>query len=182
MNITENLKLYYKALREVCLLHKDQVYDKEVGYPYMIHLISVTEVLTRFGFTSHEFPDLHIAGLFHDAIEDQGKSYKELEKDYGKEVADIVWLCTDDIVLTSKGAPRHERHAVTYPRIAKNINAVIVKMCDRISNVEYGISVNNLSQYRKYRREYKFFRETLKTDNVLTQNMWKHLDQLFDWT
>lgn len=185
MNINDNQKKYYKALQIACIAHKDQIYDREHGYPYMLHLISVTEVLSRFDFSINENPELHISAIFHDIIEDQDMKYKDIEKDFGKEIADIVFLCTDDIVMAAQGASRHERHAVTYPKLAKNDKSIVIKLCDRISNVEYGISNDNLKQYRKYRREYKFFRDTLKKDTMFgekTNKMWEHLDSLFDWT
>lgn len=171
-------KVYYKALKEVCIIHKDQKYD---NYPYIIHLISSGEVLTRFGFCLEKYINLHIAVAFHDAVEDQQVKVQHISKNYGDRVGTMVNLCTDE-----KGLTRKERHEKTYPLIAKDDDAVVVKLCDRIANTEYGISTDNLSQYRKYCREYVYFRNTLRNENNIhwdkVSKMWNHLDNLFDWT
>jgi hypothetical protein len=39
-----------------------------------------------------------------------------------------------------------------------------------------------LKQWRKYRKEYAYFKETLyKVDQVEAAPMWATLDKLFDW-
>lgn len=173
--IPEYQKKHYEALSYACIIHKDQMYD--VDKPYMFHLIAVGNVLTRFGFTLSEYWYLHAAALLHDTVEDRQAKIKDIREKFGDEVAIPVYLVSDE-----KGMERSERHKKTYPEIAKNESAVIVKLGDRIANVEYGISTSDLKHYRKYRKEYKYFRKTLKKEaHLLTIEMWKHLDNLFDW-
>lgn len=165
-------KLYHETLVWITTVHGDQKYDKDL--PYIFHLVSVENVLTRFGFSLESDIKLHIAALCHDAVEDTKVELKEILKRYGEDVEKIVDLVTDE-----KGATRSERHKKTYPKLAVSEDAVIVKLSDRIANVEYGISVNNLSQYRKYIKEYNFFRDTLyNPKHTRTIKMWEHLDSL----
>lgn len=174
IEIPKYQKLYYSALTEACIIHKDQMYDDKT---YLFHLITVGNVLTRFGFSLEHYYNLHIAALLHDSVEDRNAKIRDIKSKFGEEVGDIVYLVTDE-----KGMSRHERHLKTYPEIAKSQSAVIVKVGDRIANVEYGISTNNLKKYKMYRKEYKYFRDTLKQpDHLQVVEMWKHLDTLFDW-
>ena len=51
-----------------------------------------------------------------------------------------------------------------------------------ISNIEYSIATNNLKQYKKYLKEYEFFRNTLfHEDHIEAREMWKCLDECFEW-
>jgi len=51
---------------------------------------------------------------------------------------------------------------------------------DRITNVEYSIATNNLKQFRKYQKEYMFFRNTLfNPEQIETIEMWNTLDEHF---
>lgn len=172
MTVKNFQKLYHETLVWITKIHGDQKYDKDL--PYIFHLVSVENVLTRFGFPLETDMELHISALCHDAVEDGRTELKEILKRYGEKIEKIVDLVTDE-----KGATRAERHKKTYPKLAISEDAVIVKLSDRIANVEYGISVNNLSQYRKYMKEYTFFRDTLyNVAHTRTTKMWEHLDSL----
>lgn len=177
MNTEESLKAqthYTKAIKWATKAHKEQMYD---DLPYVYHLMSVDEVLTRFGFSIAECMDLHIASLCHDVVEDHKAKLSEVIEQFGENVGLIVNYVTDE-----KGFNRKERHEKTYPILAQSEDAVIVKLCDRIANVEYGLATGNAKQFKKYLREYKFFRDTLKKkEHTRTVNLWKHLDGLFEW-
>ena len=166
---------YTKAIKWATKAHKEQMYD---DLPYVYHLMSVDEVLTRFGFSIADYLDLHIASLCHDVVEDHKAKLSEVIENFGENVGRLVDYVTDE-----KGLNRKERHEKTYPILAKSEDAVIVKLCDRIANVEYGLSTGNAKQFKKYLREYKFFRDTLKNkEHSRTKMLWKHLDNLFEWS
>lgn len=174
----ECLKKYNDAMVFAINAHKDQTYgDGNNAKPYVIHLISVSEVLTRFGFhiiDSDRGIILHIASLLHDSIEDAGIKFRDIEKQFGKDVAEIVFCVTDEL-----GRNRKERHEKTYPKIRANKNAVVVKLADRIANVEYS-SKNRSRQMDMYRHEYSDFKHHLfNGDNV---DMWNHLEHLLNPT
>jgi (p)ppGpp synthase/HD superfamily hydrolase len=54
-------------------------------------------------------PELVIAALLHDAIEDQGVTAVEIERTWGKRVADLVLEVTDDKSLPKPFASRSRR-------------------------------------------------------------------------
>ena len=81
-----------EALIFVFHLHKNQQ-RKGSGIPYIAHLLSVAALVLEDGGDE----DLAIAGLLHDAVEDQGGAVvleKIIDK-FGDRVASIVDGCTD---------------------------------------------------------------------------------------
>ncbi len=161
------------ALKELAFdLHR---YQKYGSHPYSYHLTKVEEVLHRF---NHTDPTLIIAAWFHDSMEDQGATKESLLKlGVPAETVDIVYRVSDE-----PGANRKERKANTYPKINGNINATIVKLADRIANVEEGVLTGNSKKFSMYQSEYKEFKEKLFSRNPLTDAMWSHLDQLLPHT
>ena len=73
-------KAYTFALRA----HKDQKRDS--GDPYLIHPVAVADILSDLKLDSATIA----TGLLHDTIEDTKTTYKTVEKEFGKEVADLV--------------------------------------------------------------------------------------------
>jgi hypothetical protein len=65
--------------------------------PYISHLIAVSALVWEDGGTE----DQAIAGLLHDAIEDQKQSHASIQQRFGQTVADIVQACTDTDVTDS---------------------------------------------------------------------------------
>ena len=171
--IPEFQQSYYSALVFACEKHASQFYDRDK--PYIFHLVNVCMTLTRFGFSLENHIHLHLAGILHDVVEDTTTKLSEVRKLFGDEVADIVNLVTDE-----KGETRKERHEKTYPVLASNRDAILVKLADRITNVEYSIATSNLKQFRKYQKEYVYFRKVLYfEDHVEATKMWKCLDEHF---
>lgn len=74
------------------------------------------------------------AGCFaHDRIEDCRETHADLVKYCGKDVADIVYAVTDE-----KGKTREERKPKKlYDDMLYNMEAVFVKLCDRLANLKY---------------------------------------------
>ncbi len=166
---------YFSALVFATTAHGTQQYDKDK--PYIFHLANVCQTLNRFGFSIESHPYLQVAGILHDVVEDTDVKIREVRSRFGDRVADIVKLVTDQ-----PGETREERHKATYPDLATNRDAILVKLADRITNIEYSEFTSNLKQWRKYRREYPYFRETLyKVDHLEAVSMWTALDKLFDW-
>lgn len=175
--ISESTQKYYEALIVACEAHGGQMYDK--NKPYLFHLTSVGMTLSRFGFSFESHLHLHLCAILHDTLEDTDLSRKEIKERFGHEVMVIVDLLTDD----PKGCTnRHERHLQTYPKLATNRDAILVKLADRITNAEYSEYSSSISMWKKYRKEYKYFRDTLYfADHLDAQAMWARLDDIFDY-
>src|SRR5210317_357166 len=75
-----------KAYKFVEMIHADQVHPTS-GEPYIVHLLSVTEILLKMRLDLQTV----ISGLLHGVLkQDHSLSIKDLEKDYGRDVANIV--------------------------------------------------------------------------------------------
>jgi guanosine-3',5'-bis(diphosphate) 3'-pyrophosphohydrolase len=124
--------------------HKGQTYGDE--FPYIIHLQAVESVMLRFGIYNTEY----LCGAWlHDTLEDTQATYEELASFFGEAVAENVAAVTEP-----KGGNRKSRYEQTYPRIkARGIPAVIIKLADRIANVE--TSGKKVGMYRKEHAEFK---------------------------
>lgn len=149
--------------------HRDQRYGDR---PYASHLIDVVENLRRFGVDT---PELVAAAWLHDTVEDTAVTVQEVAERFGPRVAALV-----SAVTTSPGPTRKERLVHTYPRIAATEGAVLVKLADRIANVEACWSTRDRRLFM-YREEYPAFRAALRVEGEVPQ-MWAHLDRLLAHT
>jgi (p)ppGpp synthase/HD superfamily hydrolase len=134
--------------------HVDQKYGP---FPYGFHLYDVVAVAHRFGF---EDPIILAACWLHDTIEDTETTYEELVEKFGQEIADIVLAVSKNGVGNRKA-----QNTECYGRTAKNFKAIIVKLCDRIANVESG-EKNDM-----YRKEHLDFVRILTSVNHEAGNL-----------
>ncbi len=149
-------------------------YQTYGGLPYKKHLEDVSAVLTRFGYTEDNPIGylLQPASFLHDCLEDCGKTYEELVSIFGKQISDIVECVSDE-----EGDTRKERKSKTYTKTASNPNAIILKLADRIANVENSLSITKKKFLDMYKREHADFKQYLYYPG-LSDRMWFHLDEL----
>lgn len=138
-----------KAKQFALQAHESQKYG---DYPYSKHLNDVYNILVSFGF---DYEEIFVVAWLHDTIEDTHVTYEDIYEDFGKEIADLVYLVTD-----KRGKSRSERHQKTYPDIAESPVATAVKSADRLANM-----TNSQHEKEKmffmYEKEYPYFKETL---------------------
>lgn len=161
------------------LLKKARVYAQKAHlaetygeiYPYYKHLEDVYNVLIRFGFNEIDNLNLLVAGWLHDILEDAARSYSDIKKEFGIEVAEIVYNMTDEL-----GRNRKERKEKTYPKIRSNINSVVLKVADRIANIEFSATQND-GHFKMYQKEHEEFVHQLRIHNHIPI-MWEHLNKI----
>lgn len=120
------------ALLYASRLHRDQV-RKGSGIPYIAHLLSVSSRVIVAGGSEVQA----IAGLLHDAAEDQGgqATLDEIEKRFGQPVARIVSDCTDAWVEPKPAwRPRKEAYLAALP--GKPATSLLVSLADKVDNAE----------------------------------------------
>jgi hypothetical protein len=125
-------KLYDQALVYASELHRNQV-RKGSGIPYIAHLLSVSSRVLSAGGTEVQA----IAGLLHDAAEDQGgkPTLDRIKKKFGIEVAQIVSDCTDSWTdEKSEWRPRKEAYLAILPNKAPT--SLLVSLADKVDNAE----------------------------------------------
>jgi (p)ppGpp synthase/HD superfamily hydrolase len=151
-------------------LHAKQTYDDQ---DYIYHIDMVVCVLERFGIYDE---DLIIAAYLHDSVEDTSASLKLIEKYFGIEVMRIV-----NAVTNEQGLNRKERNLKTYQKLMQNKRAIIVKLADRIANVEQALLKGNMRFFKMYADEYPGFKYYLRgVSTEQAKPLWEHLDKLFE--
>jgi guanosine-3',5'-bis(diphosphate) 3'-pyrophosphohydrolase len=149
--------------------HGEQRYGRA---PYVAHLDEVAGVLSRFG---HAEDEVSVAAAFlHDVLEDTDTTEAGLRVHFGDDIADVVLALTDP-----RCGSRSEKKNRSLPRIRKLPRAVLVKLADRIANVEASLSLPHF--YEKYRREQKKFEKVLRVEGEFDE-MWDYLSGLFAGT
>ena len=147
------------------------------GQPYRAHLESVENVLLRFGFSDPEDAThqvLRLAAWAHDLVEDTDVDRITLRILQGPDVERLVWSVTEE-----PGVNREERHGKTYQKIMASAPwAIVLKLADRISNVEASLAHGPERLLKMYRNEHGGFRAALYRTDDITADMWTHLDGL----
>jgi len=138
-----------KAIFLATRIHGNQTYGI---FPYMYHIKEVLDIAIDLNLSEN----IQIACVLHDAIEDGGLSYNDIKDNFGTTVAEIVYAVTDGL-----GRNRSERKSSTYAKIRKLRAAKIVKLCDRIANVTFGIETNS-NKRRMYKKEHSVFKVELE--------------------
>ncbi len=123
---------YDEAFRYAHALHRAQR-RKGTEIPYISHLMAVSSLVLEHGGNE----DQAIAGLLHDAAEDQGghATLAEIRTRFGDAVAGIVADCTD--AWTEPKPPwraRKEAYLAALPR--KPAASLLVSLADKTHNAE----------------------------------------------
>ena len=94
-----------RALLYATHVHGGQV-RKKTTIPYVAHLLAVSATVLEYGGDE----DQAIAGLLHDAAEDQGgeRRLDDIRNRFGERVADVVRDCSDNLADTAAGQPKED--------------------------------------------------------------------------
>lgn len=109
--------------------HRNQTRKGADEEPYIVHPLEVAKLLADVGGVTD--PDVLIAAILHDTIEDTDSTKEDIQELFGERVCSIVLEVTDD-----KSLPKERRkelqveHAPHLTPEAKQL-----KMCDKISNI-----------------------------------------------
>ena len=125
-----NQKKYLEALNFAFKLHSKQ-FRKGTKIPYFFHLSSVSNHVIENGGDTDEA----IAGLLHDAVEDQGgeKTLKLIKKKFGNKVAKIVEDCTDTKVIPKTPWFARKKQYISDLK-KKSQSSLLVSICDKTHN------------------------------------------------
>ncbi len=120
-----------KAYNFALKAHEKQKRDE--GSPYIIHPVAVANILTELKLDSATIA----TGLLHDTIEDTHATYKTIEKEFGKEVADLVDGVTKISAYENQAASdsKAENFRKLILATSKDIRVLLVKLADRLHNM-----------------------------------------------
>lgn len=165
-------KKHNEVINYVREMHRGQEYGDSGIHTYFYHLEAVVKVLIDYGYDDDKFI---ISGYLHDVVEDvEDVTNYDIAEKFGTEIGRIVYHVTDE-----DGENRKERKAKTLPKTAQNIDAIVVKLADRIANIEYSIYVdNNTRMYNLYLKEHDELKKHLYREEH--DSMWDYIETLLN--
>lgn len=152
----------------------NHLYDKYL--PYEFHLQMVVSNCHKFCklIPIAWYAQVESACWLHDAIEDARVTYADINRQFGVDVADMVYAVTNE-----KGKNRRERESEVYFAGIRNTpQATFVKLCDRIANIEYSrmTAWNDSGKLEMYRKEHSNFKAQLFDEKYI--EMFDYIDSL----
>ncbi len=156
-----NLETLSKAYTFALNAHKHQKRDS--GDPYLTHPVAVADILSDLKLDSATIA----TGLLHDTIEDTNTTYKTVEKEFGKEVADLVEGVTKISELEGKVIDNSKAENIRKLILAtsKDIRVLLVKLADRLHNMR---TLNSISDEK---RKNRIAKETMEIYAPLSERM-----------
>jgi len=129
----KDLEPLEKAYKFADKVHADQVHPTS-GEPYIAHVLAVTEILLIMKLDLQTV----ISGLLHGVLkQDPSLSVKEIEKDYGNDVANIVRGATriTNVQFNNKLTYQAENIRKLLLAMASDIRVLLVKLADRLHDM-----------------------------------------------
>ena len=126
--------------------HNHEGQKRKSGKPYFEHCIEVAKILASWKMDHITV----IGGLLHDTIEDTDITYKDIEKYFGTDVANLVEGVTKlgGISFSSRAEKQAGNFMKLLLSVAKDLRVIIIKFADRLHNMR---TLHYLSQIKQHR-------------------------------
>ncbi len=106
---------------------------RKSGEPYYTHVFATGYNLA----TLRMDPDTIAAGIMHDVLEDTQVTEEEMQKEFDKRIVTLVQGVTKLGKLRYSGVERHvESLRKFFIAMADDIRVVVIKLCDRLHNIQ----------------------------------------------
>jgi guanosine-3',5'-bis(diphosphate) 3'-pyrophosphohydrolase len=140
---TETAAAVEDAVRFAIGWHGDQ--RRPTGAPYLEHLLEALEVLVRGAGVRDK--DVLCAAVLHDVVEDTPCTTAEISERFGPRIAELVEWVTIPAVPGAQPAQKAAVKEAYLRRLADAPHdAILVKLADRVSNVQ---TLRNLAPARQ---------------------------------
>ena len=128
----DNKTIVKNALDFSIKMHEGQ--KRKSGLPYVSHCIDVANILLDWNM---DYTTI-VSALLHDVVEDTDVSLKDIEREFGSDVAFLVDGVTkiDHIAFRSQEHKQAENFIKLFISLAKDLRVVIIKFADRLHNME----------------------------------------------
>ena len=161
-NINEDI--LKKAYNFAAKAHETQT--RHSGDPYISHPIAVASILCDLKVDTATIT----TALLHDTIEDTEATFEQIEKLFGKEIAELVEGVTKISKLEDKSleysAAENFRKLIL--ATSKDIRVLLVKLADRLHNMR---TINNIKDLNK---RIRISKETMEIYSPLAERMGMH--------
>ena len=123
--------------------HKN--HERKSQEPYFNHLFATAKNIAELGMGATTIS----AGFLHDTIEDAGVTAEEIRKEFGEEVLFLVEGVTKLGKIKYQGTTRYnESLRKLFVAMSQDIRVLIIKLCDRLHNMQTLDSVPKEKQLR----------------------------------
>lgn len=113
------------------IAHKGQ--KRKTGEPYMHHPLATAITLAKMQLDTASIE----AGLLHDVPEDTSYNLIDIEKKFGKEIAQLVMGITKLSKIKYRGFEKYaENLRKMFVSMAEDVRVILIKMADRLNNLE----------------------------------------------
>jgi|MDSW01.1.fsa_nt_gb GTP diphosphokinase / guanosine-3',5'-bis(diphosphate) 3'-diphosphatase len=163
-----NPDLDFVKIKEALLLaqraHEGQT--RSSGEPYYLHPLAVADILAEMKLDTITL----ITALLHDTLEDTDVTYEQLNKQFGKDVAELVngvskLTKIESQTVEGKQAENFRKLLVA---MSEDIRVLLVKLADRLHNMR------TIDGHKKPEKKYRIARETLEIYAPLAERVGLH--------
>ncbi|MEI6312325.1 MAG: hypothetical protein WCP57_08710 [Bacteroidota bacterium] len=141
-------------------LHGNQKYGI---FPYEFHLFNVVNVLARYLCPNENNFNLFAGAWLHDVLEDTNISKEDFIEIFGIELFNIVWGLTDGV-----NGDYFQKKEKMYEKLIHNQDSIIIKIADRIANIEFSLINSDEKKLKKYLEQNERFNAIL-LNNIKTE-------------
>lgn len=159
---------------------------KGTDIPYIVHPVEVWQILRENGCS----PAVQIAGLLHDCLEDAGITAEQIEKEFNKEIRELVESESEDKMrhLSEKDSWKARKQATIDELTTASKETMMVCNADKLSNLRcmaYDLATIGDKLWERFNASkedikwyYSSIVEALKT--ISDMDMWKELNELIE--
>jgi guanosine-3',5'-bis(diphosphate) 3'-pyrophosphohydrolase len=158
-----DLKLIHRAYEFAAASHRDQY--RASGERFIEHPLAVAEILADLGLDTVTL----VSALLHDVVEDTPLTLEDIEREFGREVRDIIDGLTklDRIEFRSREHQQAENLRKMMLAMAKDIRVLLIKLADRLHNMR---TIGHLPRDKQEEKA----RETLEVYSPLANRLGIH--------
>lgn len=145
-------------------MHEGQT--RASGEPYYTHPVAVAGILAGMRLDTASI----LTAILHDTLEDTDATYADLEKKFGKEVADLVEGVSKLTKIESQTfeGKQAENFRKLLLAMSEDIRVLLVKLADRLHNMR------TLDSFKKAEKQRRIARETLEIYAPLAERIGMH--------
>ncbi len=135
-------KIIKKAFQLSAEAHREM--RRKSGEPYIYHPLAVAQIcVEEIGLGTTAI----VAALLHDVVEDTDTNLQEIERDFGKKVADIIDGLTKISGVTDQSSSMQaENFRKVLLTLSEDVRVILIKIADRLHNMR---TLENMSRSKQ---------------------------------